>query len=97
MWRPQRNSKSSNRVKDVAKGKRGNRSVYNMTDISKGLKHASLNGVRGWTEEFTSLGRGGHGLLGSVTFAGAVMDLHRPAPTDQNFFHFYEFFWKKIE
>ena len=47
MWRPQRNSKSSNRVKDEAKGKRSNRSVYNMTDIRKGLKHVSLNGGGG--------------------------------------------------
>ena len=47
MWRPQRNSKSSNRVKDEAKGKRGNRSVYNMTDIRKELKHVSLKGGGG--------------------------------------------------
>ena len=55
MWRPQRNSKSSNRVKDEAKGKRGNRSVYNMTDIRKELKHVSLKGGGGGRKSSRSL------------------------------------------
>ena len=42
MWRPQRSTKGSNRVKDHDKGKKNNKVTYNMTEMRKGLKNINL-------------------------------------------------------